>query len=612
MLQPTPHKSLKPNTISYNSMCFKCILCLLLCLNFQMGYAQLGGLFKKKKTEDKPKTEQTVTDTTAAQEATANVEPEEKKKTKSNIFQKALLKVAKVASNVGGSAAGGFTTVNDLNDVTIGYGYTTNLLSKNYGLALTDFISGWKDGYDWVSIFLASKDKMKFCKLGGSIKVDGNEAKHEAVGLYSVILAPTDKDRKLEILDKSGQKATYTFKKPVHVLKLVSINNSTTNCQIDANKDFSIQLDNISTNPNAYVEISLTYTVIGIKTTVSIGAFKPTKNLVLPGYILKHLAIDKNVSFKNSTLVVSMFEQTTAMDETGTFKEPLIYSVGSQDAKYVSVTNQPDLYKGIEVKGEEDLKLGKIYYNFTKQNAYYSRAQDGIKKVAISSFAIQGKTDYYNEKTNKGIINRGDKTITTISFPIKPEQLEPIVNELYPKFEAMLKEHYNAIILPAETVTSNAAYIEMGKYTRADEDGLTNFSYSYKGLVPKKFAIPMAGAFQGESTLFVPLGVDAIYKVNISLTINPDTYTMIPVMQVEMLGKQSMANFSYGQPTTYYTANIVGKGYEIKKKVSITDQLVKDIVRADDMLLMFKKGLQQISEAEKANKEYSALWKLKF
>ena len=598
----------------------KTILSIILCTSFLVSNAQLGGMFKKKKKDDKkeaapvaPTTTTTPTDTiippTTTEPTTADV-PEKKKKGGGGFFQKALLKVAKVASNVGGTAAGGFTKVDDLNNVLIGYGYTANLLSKDYGLAASDFISGWKEGYDWVSIFLASRDKMNFCKLNGTIKVDGNEAKHEAIGLYTVILPPTNKDRKLEIQAKSGQKAAYTFTKPANALKLISINNSKTNCQIDATKDFSIQLDNISTDPSAYIEVSLSYTIIGVKTTTSIGAFKPAKNIVFPGYILKHLANDKNVDLKNSTMVVTMFEQKTAIDETGTFKEPLMYAVGSQAAQYVKVINQPDLYKSIEIKGEDNLALGKIYYNFKKPNAYYSRPQNDIKKIAITTFAIQGKTYYYNQKTNKGFINRGDKTTTTISFPINATQIEPIVNELYPKFEAVIKAQYNATILPVETVTSNAAFIKMGKYTRADDDGETNFSQSYKGLEPKKFALPLAGSFDGETTLFNPLGVDAILKVDIKLQLDPEKFLIVPVMHVELLGKQSVANFGYGQPTTFYTADITGNGYAIKKKTVITDQLVKDIMRADDLLQMFTKGLQQICDADKANTEYLTIWNL--
>ena len=568
--------------------------------------AQVGSIFKKIKDKE----EKVVANDTAATKFEPVEEEKEEKKKGGGFFQKALLKVAKVASNVGGTAAGGFKTTNDLGNVEFACGYTTNLLSKDFGLASMDFVSGWKGGYDWISVLLLPKDRLFFYKLDGSIKVDGTEAKHEAVGLYSAILPFTQKDRKIEIATNSGQKATYTFKKPEKVIKLVSINNSKTNCQIDASKDFTIQLENISTNASASIEISLAYSVIGVYTTVSIGSFKPAANIVLPGYILKHLATDRNVSFKSSTLIVSALESNTAIDETGTIKQPLTYALMSQDAKLVSVINQPDLFKGLEVKGEENLPLGKINYTFKKPNAYFSRPQEEISKIAISSFSIQGKTDFYEEKTKKGLINRGDKTTTTISLPIRPEQIEPIINDLYPKFVAIIKEQYNVPIIPVEAVTGNAAFIEMGQYTRKDEDGLTDFSYSYKGLEPKNLQVPLAGMLRGETTLFKPLGVDAILKVNITLQLDTKSFLVVPTMHVELLGPQSSANFAVGQATQFFTADITGKGYEMKKNASITDQLVKDIVRADDMLVVFKKGMQEIIAAEKTNREYLPIWNL--
>ena len=78
-----------------------------------------------------------------------------------------------------------------LDNIELAGGLTSNLMPKSMGLALMDLISGWKDGYDMLTIVLLPKDRLFMYKLDGSIKIDGTSAKHETSGLYSAVLPPT-------------------------------------------------------------------------------------------------------------------------------------------------------------------------------------------------------------------------------------------------------------------------------------------------------------------------------------------------------------------------------------------------------------------------------------
>ena len=555
--------------------------------------AQFKNLLKKK--------DQTETaDTTAVKN--------DDKKSGSSFFQKALLKVAKVSAKAGGAMTGAVTSTADLSQVLMTGGLATNLLSKDIGLASMDFISDWKGGYDWITIGFLPKDKLFWYNLDGKVTVDGIALKNQGVGVYSAIVPPTDKNRKIEISTSTGQKAEFIFKKVEKAIKLVSINDKTTNCVIDNNKDFSIQLANLPSNPEARLSIELAGSQMGIYTTYSLGSFTPAANITIPGYMLKHINAENNVNFKNSYLIVTCGEMAMAKDETGTIKEGINYGMFSMSALPFTTVNKIEVFKGIVVNGEEKFPLGIISYEFKKGNAGNARPQEDIKKIAVTSFAIQGSTAFYEQKTKYSGNDTYTTTTKSIDFPIRAEQLDPILADLYPKLTQIIADQYGAQILPVQSVTKAPEFIEMSRYTKSDVGGNVNFSRCYKELEPKSFVAPLAGSFKGETTLFDPLQVDAILKVNISLVLESETATIIPTMTVELLGKQNGFNFGYGLPTQYFIGTIVGKGFHVPKKGAVTDAMMNEVVRPEDMLTLFKKGLSEISSAEKLNLEYAPIW----
>ena len=202
-------------------------------------------------------------------------------------------------------------------------------------------------------------------------------------------------------------------------------------------------------------------------------------------------------------------------------------------------------------------------------------------------------------------------TTRSIDLPIKSEQLDPILADLYPKLKQIIANQYGAQILSIEAVTKTPEFIKLSRYTKSDTGGNVNFSRCHKDLEPKSFLVPLAGNFKGETSLFNPLLVDAILKVNISLVLDYKNVIIIPTMNVELLGKQNGFDFGYGLPTQFFTASIVRKGFSIPRKVAITDEMMNEVVRPADMFTLFKKGLSEIASAEKQNTEYVPIWDLK-
>lgn len=574
-------------------MKLKISLVILFIIAFNINsHAQFGSVLKKK--EKSAVTDSTATNTT--------------KKSGSSFLQKALLNVAKVAGKVGGAATGAVTSTADLSQVLMTGGLCTNLLSKDIGLASMDYFSDWKGGYDWITIGFLPKDKLFWYNLDGKVTVDGVAFKNQGVGIYSAIVPPSAKDRKIEINTSTGQKAKFTFKKVEKAIKLVSINNNTTNCIIDNNTDFSIQLANLPSSADARISIEIAGSKMGIFTTFAVGNFKPAANITIPSYILKHISADSNINFKNSYLIVTCAEMETATDEMGTIPEALNYGQFSMSALPFTTVNKIEVFHGLVAKGEEKFPMGSMSYEFKKGNAGNARPQEDIKKIAVTSFAIQGSTAFYEEKTKYSGNDSYTTTTRSIDFPIKAEQLDPILADLYPKLTQIIADQYGAQFLPIEAVTKTPEFIAMSRYTKSDVGGNVNFSRCYKELEPKSFAIPLAGVFKGETTLFKPLQVDAILKVNISLVLDTKEGLIIPTMNVELLGKQSGFNFGYGSPTQFFTASIVGKGFSIPRKGNVTDAMMNQVVRPSDMLTLFKKGLSEIAAAESKNLEYVPIW----
>ena len=250
------------------------------------------------------------------------------------------------------------------------------------------------------------------------------------------------------------------------------------------------------------------------------------------------------------------------------------------------------------------MKLGKLNYEFKKGNAFRSRPSEQIKNIVPSVFAIRGTTAMYNQKDNKWT---NVQTTKTINFTIPENKLDEILLNLYTQTTTIIKEQFNANILSPELITNSKTYKDKSIYNNQDEVGESDFfSKSYKGLAPVAKIAPLASVLRGDSAMLKEIGESALLKVTLDIRVSYENSPLaIPTLNIELVGKENGSSTS----TTYFTGAISGEGYAIPSKAK--DMNYDNFVIIDDMMLLLKKALQDLSAKEKQNNEYIPLWKLK-
>ena len=532
---------------------------------------------------------------------------EKKEKSGGGLFQKMIAKVSKGAAKMGGAMTGTTKSTADLDAVEPMVYFMNNLVSKEAGTMDQDFFNGWTKGGDFVGVMFLPKDKAFFYTIDGDVLFDGAKAAYQSTGLYTQAYASPKPARVLELQTGSGQKAKFTLQARKNPIKLVSVNGKFAGAEVDMTKDFTIQLQNFSTAPGSLIKLQITGQTIGLRAWYDLGYFKPAASVTIPGYIIKHAAA-KGINFKNTFLQVSDAELLQAKDEAGHYKEPLRYWSGASSALPVKVVNEQKLFDGFTVKDERKLPAGKMTVEFTKPNATSSMPFSMATKIAASTFAVKGTTYYYDHKESKFLETR---TTKTLEFPQIPEaKLDDILQKLYTGVTAILKEELNATILPAETVAATKEFADMAPFTNADQNTDEHFSKAYKGLRPMAMIVPLATTFKGESALFKAAGATALLKVVLNLQVSwDDKPIMQPILDVELLGPKNGGDLGL-LPTKFFTAKLTGEGYKIKGKKEVTDAVIDEIVRMDDLLTALRIGLQDLKAKEKAQGEYGPIWEL--
>ena len=541
-------------------------------------------------------------------DSTQTEETEKKEKQKGgNLFQKAIAKVAKGAAKVGGGVTGTTTSTANLDVVEPMVYFSSNLVQREIGTMDMDFFGNWKAGGDFLGVMFLPKNKTFFYKVDGTVKFDGTRADYQSTGLYTQLFAAPKPSRVLEVETSSGQKAKFTLTAKKNNIQLVSINGKSSGAVLDASKDFTLQLQNFSTSPGSLIRLQITGQTIGLRTWYDLGFFKPAATITIPGYVIRH-ANAKGINFKNPYLQVSDAELCQAKDEGGHYQQPLYYYAGSSSALPVTLTNEPKLLDGLAVKETKSFPLGKMSYEVEKPNATSAMPFSWATKIAASTFAFKGTTYYYDQKESKFLET---KTTKEINFPQLPDaKLDAILDQLYSRITTILKEELGATFLPAETVAGTKEFAAIAPFTSANENTDEHFMKAYKGLRPMEAIVPLATTFQGESPLFKAAGANALLKVVLNLQVSwDDKPVMQPILDVELIGPKNGGDLGL-LPTKYFTANITGEGYKIKGKKEVTDAMVDEIVRLDDLLTCFRSGLKELIAKEKANGEYEPIWRL--
>ncbi|WP_017256990.1 hypothetical protein [Pedobacter arcticus] len=532
-------------------------------------------------------------------------------KTSGGFMNKVVGKMAKVAGAVGGGMMGMIKTIPDFNGIALTAGYLTNLHPAEVNSIDQTFFEGYEPGGNVLFLMFSSKEDLKFTKVGGTVTVDGKPANYVSMGIYSAYFKDNDKPRLVEAKTSSGQYTSFTVNPPKQKVKVLAINGQKDNISVDLTKDMTIDLGDLDKNDKSMISVQLTGSTLGIKTFYTVGYFQPSSKITIPAAFFRNMD-GSNANFTDNPYIqVSRMAEESVSDLKGDLSE-VIYSPGTTDGRFIKVTNKPVFNKEIEIVGKGK---GGIELPFTIQKplALTSPNTSRLKKVAITSLSIQGKTTFYNSKTTDNM--DGSRTISTVSikFPVFPEEVwASVLSNMYEGLTKIIKEELNVEIVPIDKVTSSNGYKIIAPFSKEEQNSKTEYVQTYKntkllsGIRPLTL---MMGKRSGEYKIMEETGANATMRLNLGLTMVPDgkmNAVMVPSLSFDLSG-EILADIVN---TKYFGGVITGSGTGLSNKKGVNQQILEDTyLQKAAMLNSFRKAIQELQAKEAQTSDYEIEWK---
>ncbi|HEX7366924.1 MAG TPA: hypothetical protein VF273_07505 [Pelobium sp.] len=562
---------------------------------FSLGsFAQFGKLKGMLPKKDSTKTE-------VAKQGSA--------KTSGGFMNKMVGKMAKVAGAVGGGMTGMIKTIPDFNGIALTAGYLTNLHPAEVGTIDQSFFEGYEPGGNVLFLMFSSKENLKFTKVDGTVTVDGKPANYVSIGIYSVYFKDNDKPRLVEAKTSSGQYTSFTVNPPKQKIKLLAVNGQKDNISVDLTKDMTIDLGDLDKNDKSMVSVQLTGSTIGIKTFYNVGYFPPAAKIVIPAAFFRNMDGSSANFTDNPYIQVSRMAEESVSNLKGDLPE-VIYSAGTTDGKFITVTNKPIFNKEIEIvgKGQKD----QLPFKINKKLALTSPNLSRLKKVAITSLSIKGKTTFYNSKTTDNM--DGSRTISTVSikFPVFPKEVwAEVLSNMYEGLTKILKEELNVEFVPIDKVTSSNGYKIIAPFSKEEQNSKSEYVQTYKNTKLLSGVRPltlMVGKRSGEYQIMEETGANATMRLNLGLTMVPDgkmNAVMVPSLSFELNG-EVLADIIN---TNYFSGTITGNGTGLSNKKGVNLQILEDTyLQKTEMLNAFRKAIQELKAKEAQTEDYKIEW----
>lgn len=534
-----------------------------------------------------------------------------------NLFTKAISKIAK---GVGKSA--NIETTSNLAEVIPTVSIGSNLHSDKLGTISQTFFNGWVTGGDMCFVMFTGKDAPGFRKLDGSVMINGVPAEFVTAGMYNVITPTSQAPRKFEVTTASG-KSNFTITPYSGSFKIKSINGVSDKISLDLTKDVEIELEGAQFPDNALLKVSIAINQLSIKSIYDVVYLRASGSKIkVPAAAFRNINIipggNALYNYKKSYLAVSYETLENATDVSGVF--PTIqYTRSYSDGKFVNITTEPLLNLGLVVKGtEKDMD-----YQFYKPNAFLSRPFDQIKKVGLLSFSIRGTTyrQSVESSTSSSTLVTGDvattttttkTTVTTLEFPQQPNEVwDKFLEQMYPEFTGVIESEFNANALTPEATTNTPSYSATTSFAKDDVNTKVEFARSFRKTKVLSAFMPMSEGFGVNginNRVMNEAGADALLTMTLDLQISEGEdgkILMTPKLAFEIVGKQN----GLVSNTKYVKGNIQSSaGVPFKKDITPTQ--LENIIRKSDLLVIFRKALQEIKAQEKSNGDYELIWSL--
>lgn len=515
----------------------------------------------------------------------------------------------------------------DLSVVSISAGFVRNMYSADVKTFEVEYLGeNWREGANLVSVSFLKRDGVGMYTIDGKVFIDGTEIPHTANGFYGKWIDKNDISPKtIRIETVSGQVAEFSITPPP-LIEIVSVNGKKSGMEIDLNSDLRLKMKSPQHDKNTEFSVSLVTKVMGINSFIESGIFKYKDDITLPAEIWKNPITPVPATSGANWLKVERFDTNLkvikgvgASQIIGASIDVVPVSIkGEVETAFTGVVKD----NGINIEETIAIKNGEMKVKMNKPNAFYGRPMSSGKTFALASFTVratklkQSKTD--SSSSTLGGVKTTTTTTSTRTFPTLPDAFwDSYIDGLYVDLEKVLKSQYNIKLIPVENVLRAPSYQKLEAVT--DENTIVEVEKSYKGtknLIPTSFSSivgNISSTFASDRVdahLIRELGVDGLISVTIDLAMPWNTFTLSPVMSIQISGAPN--GYKAG-PTIFHQGTISGTGMpldEAKMNAATMMDILPEVTRQKELMEALRQSFKMMEKKEN-ELGYDAIWALK-
>ncbi len=489
------------------------------------------------------------------------------------------------------------------------------------------FPEDFQEGDLAVSIFFSKAGGLGMLNIDGTVTCEGKELTSTGMGFYMLELEAGDLAPKtVNVETITGDKASFTIK-PVPSVKLVSVNGSTSNADVDISKDLELVLENGPGHEGSLLKVALVTDVAGARGFNYFAEFTSTDRVLIPKEAFSNPTISGSVKGAGNYnqgenyLVIERYVQAPSDKQSTAAAELQSKAYGSMKVN-VSGKQEESVYGSTNVKGKIDNPSGVINFQASKPNASTGAPFSQGSKFAVSSLSVRGVL--FKQEVDESVsYGYNTKTITTTTttyqFPKLPDAFwDQLLNNMHADIVKIFKEEFNIEMVPTEKVTASKYYNEFYPVAEKNTEDLIVKTYKNTVNMQPTRLTDILGSVSTNLTSDRPIinlmkeaDVDGLINVQMDLQIAGDKsgkIILVPRLNFFIQGREE----TYTNRDVQYGSGWIAAsdGMPFSESEFNDINALNRIVRKDDMMNAMREAMNELRKAE-IERGYDKIWALK-